>query len=273
METFFEPTTHSVTASKRNSLLELYRFLCALWVVYYHGYFCFSCNGFFSEGYVAVEFFFLLGGFFLPRLIEKNLSESFWGGCKKVLLKAFKPLGFTFVICWMFAIAYCQITPVDSLWERFDAFGYLWYIPKMIVANLALYVLRRLIRDERIYNILLGVFALVSMGLYGYGIGYVRGIGTISLGMLLSKIPHISLGKDFDGKKTKSLKISLLAVAIALCFGLALAPQKPWWLCMILYSVGFSFLIYISAQIPVKSRVMNFLGSLSFGLYANALFV
>lgn len=59
---------------RKNSLLELLRFLFALWVLYYHDYVPFK-NMLFSEGYLAVEFFFVLSGFFLMRSINKYIHR------------------------------------------------------------------------------------------------------------------------------------------------------------------------------------------------------
>ena len=54
--------------TQRNGLIELYRFLFALWVVYYHSFFVVKTNQF-NHGYIAVEFFFILSGFYLLRSI------------------------------------------------------------------------------------------------------------------------------------------------------------------------------------------------------------
>ena len=67
--------------TSRNSLIELYRFLFALWIVWYHGYFIIK-NQYFDDGYIAVEFFFILSGFHFLKTLDKPKLPSIWkGGC------------------------------------------------------------------------------------------------------------------------------------------------------------------------------------------------
>ena len=72
---------------KRNSLVELYRFLFAMWVVYYHGYFFLPKDSHFSGGYIAVDFFFILTGFFVMGLIKKESEKPFFKGILNVAWK------------------------------------------------------------------------------------------------------------------------------------------------------------------------------------------
>ena len=58
----------------KNSLIELYRFLFALWVLYYHSFVPYK-GELFGQGYLAVEFFFVLSGFFLIRSIDKYIHR------------------------------------------------------------------------------------------------------------------------------------------------------------------------------------------------------
>ena len=62
----------------RNNLVEFARFLFSLLVVGYHVQFSFSGNAvnFFENGALAVEFFFLISGYFLARSIEKISAQE-----------------------------------------------------------------------------------------------------------------------------------------------------------------------------------------------------
>jgi peptidoglycan/LPS O-acetylase OafA/YrhL len=57
----------------RNNIVELFRFIYSLLVVGYHVQFSYSDEkiDFFENGALAVEFFFLLSGYFLARSLEK----------------------------------------------------------------------------------------------------------------------------------------------------------------------------------------------------------
>ena len=59
--------------TKRNNLVELARFLFSILVVGYHIQMTFLGDdiNFFENGALAVEFFFLISGYFLARSIEK----------------------------------------------------------------------------------------------------------------------------------------------------------------------------------------------------------
>ena len=63
--------------TQRNSLIDLFRFLFSVLVVGYH--LQMGLPGgihFFENGCLAVEFFFLLSGYFLARSIEKCASKA-----------------------------------------------------------------------------------------------------------------------------------------------------------------------------------------------------
>ena len=64
---------------KRNSLIELYRFLFALNVLKSHGFFP-NTGPYFEPGRISVEFFFVLTGFLLIRLINKYMICLFGRG-------------------------------------------------------------------------------------------------------------------------------------------------------------------------------------------------
>ena len=62
----------------RNNLVELARFLFSILVVGYHIQMTFSGDSidFFENGAVAVEFFFLISGYFLARSVEKISTKE-----------------------------------------------------------------------------------------------------------------------------------------------------------------------------------------------------
>jgi len=71
---------------KRNNLVELFRFIFSLLVVGFHIQFTFGDGvNFFASGSLAVEFFFLISGYFMAKSIEKIATQERYGVCKNSL--------------------------------------------------------------------------------------------------------------------------------------------------------------------------------------------
>ena len=253
-------TTTIAQPSKRNSLMELYRFLFALWVVWYHGYFLFQSQ-YFNHGYMAVEFFFILSGFYLLRAIGRHQTDTFFGGLWKMLWGKIKNLGFTFVIGVVFVYWHMDILGEPVL------FGYLWYIPIMLLASTVVYTLKRLIKSNVAFIISLVVIIVVSYLILYIPVlerfGVFRGLGALSLGVLASMIPKISLKvKRFNFNWLITI---LLMVIIAL---LAFLPKEDLVSEYFLVLLLMPALVYFTSTLKVNVKFFNFLGSLSFALYS-----
>lgn len=246
--------------SKRNSLLELYRFLCAMWVVYYHGFFIFK-NNFFSHGYIAVEFFFILSGFFLIKGINRHIEKPFFKGLISFLWKRIKALGLPFIIGVIFAVWFMFIE------GEITTLGYLWYIPFMLLAFVVVFILKKLIKNEKIFISIIFLITAVSYVLLYVpilkGWGLFRGLGGVCLGVLISYIPKLNL-------KVKFFNFNWLITFVLFCASVCLAClPKPnliseYFLVLLLLPM----LIYFTNNLNVNCKFLNFLGSLSFGLYA-----
>ena len=70
----------------RNNLMEFFRFIYSLLVMGYHVQFSYSDDEIdaFENGALAVEFFFILSGYFLPRSLEKLIKDEKSSFIKKV---------------------------------------------------------------------------------------------------------------------------------------------------------------------------------------------
>lgn len=259
-ETNPEEKVNSDQKPKRNSLLELYRFLFAMWVVYYHGYFV-IVNRYFNNGYIAVEFFFILSGFFLIKSINKYIDKPFFKGLWGFLWKRIKALGLPMIIGSIFVVWYMFIE------GKFNYFGFLWYVPFMLLAFILMFLLKKYIKNEKIFVSIVFVMALVCYLLLYIpvfkGEAELRAIGGVSLGVLLSYIPKIKLKvKRFD------FNWLITAVLCALTVLLAFLP-KPNMICeYLLIFLLMPALIYFTNNLEVNCKFLNFLGSISFGLYA-----
>lgn len=252
---------------KRNSLIELYRFFFALNVVKNHGFFPEGFN-YFSPGRVSVEFFFVLSGYLFLRTLDKLSELPLRESVPKLIVGKLKPLFFPLIIGILSNIIYNIVTKdyFDGIW------GYLWYIEAMMLTFVAYLILRKIIKSEKTFlYVVLGIFILATLmrfsGIF-YEWGYVRAFATISLGMLLAKAPKIEI------KKRWLIWVLLIPVQIAclsvVCFHLG---NVEWFggfmgVEFILDNLLYPALIYLTFNVNVRSRALNYLGSLSFGLYA-----
>ena len=263
-QTSAQPTTlGNQTKTKRNSLIELYRFLFAMWVVYYHGFF-FTKSGIFSHGYLAVEFFFILSGFYLLKGIDKSDKTPFAKNFFGFMWKRLKSLGMAFVVGFLFSAIDFALNPS---WYILGIFGYLWYIPMMFVAIALIYILRKFVKSNIWFVAILICLTILSYSLLYTvleGWGLFRAIGGISLGVLLSMLPKLKL-------KIKGFNLnSLISLAIfATTIYLAYLPKANLNIDYIMIFACFPSLLYFSSQTAeLNNPAFNFLGSLSFGLYA-----
>lgn len=249
-----------IAAGYRNSLFELYRFLFAMWIVWYHGYFIFK-NQYFDDGYIAVEFFFLLSGFYYLKTLDKYKDKKFFEGIFQIIISKVKSFGFAFVVGLLF-VAWQRI-----LEEKPVLLGYLWYIPIMLLAFALIYLMKRLIKRESIFIIsLIGVVIINYLILYVPIIekfGVSRGLGAVSLGVLISYLPKIEI-------KISKLSLNLILTISVLCSVIYLAylPKNGLMYEHLLIFVCMPMLIYFTNTLKINSKVLNFFGSLSFALYS-----
>jgi hypothetical protein len=248
--------------SKRNSLIELFRFFFAMWVVYYHGYFFLPKTKLFASGYLAVEFFFILTGMFLVKDIVKHSEQSFIKGGISLVWKKLKSLSFTLVISLIFALVYffMHLDDPGSPW------GFMWYIKWLIAVPLLFYAVYRIVKNPKMFYIIIAAITVVAYVLQAtlfYGAGILRGLYGIGIGVLLSLIPKNTLKiKNFN------LNIVFLALFVASTILFALFNyqlKNPDHLFILLLAPG---LLYFASCINVNFAPLNYFGGLSFGLYA-----
>ena len=259
----------------RNGLLDLYRIFFCFWAMYYHDFFFFKDNGTFSLAQLTVDFFFILSGFFLIRSMRKHKDGSVWVGAKELLFSRIRPMFFT--LCFIVSFnAVCMLLfvregPFEVL---FEIFCYWWYVLYLMLAIGLIYLLYRLVKNEKLFGVLLVVIA-IAMGVFHYFLEereffiyeftYVaRTFGCLSIGMLISYIPRW---------KMKKFNVSILIVVLLIPTVLYFAYGEKVYLTRILMILLFAALVYFTSNISVEGKFFNFLGQLSMRMYLYMSFV
>ena len=260
---------------KRNGLLDLYRIFFCFWVLYFHHFFFFeNTEEIYREAYLAVEFFFVLSGIFLLNSIKRTDDLPFWKGCGKLMWGRLKP------IAWTLAIVFCfNLTGIIVLATR-DGFDfrihigtvfYLWFLPFMFFGVFMMYMLYRLIKNKYAYLITLGILTVAGYAVeFGVNFSYhwtdqlplsiARSLGGVSLGVLISRIPIVSLRF-----KKINFNYLFLPVFLAGIAWMAREPRNAWARGGII--VCYALLIYFTLGTNVSGKVFDFIGALSMRMY------
>ena len=242
---------------KRNSLIELYRFIFAMNVVKNHGFFPYQGKLFGPEN-LSVEFFFVLSGFFIRTSFDKYINLPYFKGLFLMLKQKLVALGIPLLISFLFWIPYRFMVESDVV------LGYLWFVHDMFVIFIFYYTLRKFVRNEKIFfsiSALLFVAASVFHAIPEFqSNGWFRAISSMSLGILVSYIPSIKL------KHQWLIYIPLVFVWAyiirMLFFEYSFVEEEK------LNLLIFPALIYLTFQLSPYNKVLNYLGAISFGLYA-----
>ncbi len=258
--------------SRKNSLVELMRFLFSLWVLYFHGYVPYS-NEMFSEGKLAVEFFFVLSGFYLMRSIKKYDSEPLIKSLSTFLLHRFKSLSTVFIIGEIFVLIHSLVFDFSYNF----LFGYLWYIRDLFLSMAFFFVVKRVLKKDSIFYCFIALLSIFSIFISGkipgcadWPGGAFRAFASMPLGMLAGALPR--LPEKIKDKPCKRLSILIntlcLLIVGAVCLYIISLPEKSLNQIYVLVIIGYPALIYFANQIPFSFGFFNWLGTLSFPIYS-----
>ena len=172
-----------------------------------------------------------------------------------------KPLGFPFVVGLVFVVWQGVLEGKPVL------MGYLWYIPIMLLAFALIYTIRRLTKSTLTFIIALACIVAVSYLILYIPIveqlGVARGLGAVSLGVLISFIPK----RIFKIKRFK-LNVIIVIILFFTVLLLAFLPKEnlisEYFLVLLLMPA----LIYFTSTVSFSFKLFNFLGSLSFLIYS-----
>ncbi len=259
-------------SNKRNGLIELFRFLCALWVAYFHGFSPIHSDKF--NGIIApVDFFFIVVGFFFLQSIEKYREKPFLEGARFIIWGKTKRFIVPLIIAAL-SILICNIT-VELDFGGFNwPLSFLWFFAAQFVYSTLFYLLYKKIKSILAFNIVCGVIICFSLSLFKLGIAQfdipARGPAMIAIGILISQIPKISV-KLKDEIKARKLSLLINAVGFTVfslaSIYLAYLPEYATWRLHLLCCVAFPALVYFASALPVHSKFLNLLGEFSIFIY------
>lgn len=262
----------AIYENKKNGLVELFRFLCSIWVAYFHGFFPVLSDKFNGEN-VSVDFFFMVSGLFFLHSIEKYRDEPtlkgikfiFWGRTKRFIV----PL-----VIAALSILYCNI----AFELEFDGFNwplsFLWFFAAQFVYLSGFYLILKKVKSKTTFNIICLAVIAVCMSSFLLDLKQfyrvVRGPAMVAIGMLVSQVPKLSFDLK-DGAKAQRLGIFVNAVgftifAIAFIY-LGYLPGAAIWKLHLLCCIVCPLLLYFATALPVRSRFLNLLGEFSVFIY------
>lgn len=246
-------------------MIELMRLLAALWVVYYHNMFFIFNNGIsvFNDGKISVDFFFILSGLFFIKSYNNYKDQSLINGFWAFSVKRIKAMGVALPLGLLFSTIYFIIFPTNNFGTNF-IFGYLWYIPTMFLGFLFYFlVLKIKNKNLKVATIILTVISCYILFFVCNEVRIFSPFASIGLGILVSLTPNV---KVLENKKAISIILSV--VVIALCVYLAYLPKTTYLIDIILILVLFPAFLYLCKHYSINVPAFNYLGKLSFGLYA-----
>lgn len=237
------------TMTKRNNLVELARFLFSILVIGYHVQMSFSGNGIdlFENGALAVEFFFLISGYFLARSVEKyNAKENgnaALDSCRFIgnKIKGVLPAHITAIILAVIVILVFDLSSFGTkmlnglpsiflvqeaiIWNEAYANALIvpeWYLSSMLLCMLIIMpialLLRKKIKGVFVIPVLLGVLGVIAVvfGLctnWAFTTTFVydlRAWGELCVGMFAYHLSTFIAKKDL--KKVSSVILKIIEI-------------------------------------------------------------
>lgn len=294
-------------AAKKNNTVELLRFIYAIIIVVFHFGQKNYINGFGSNGYLGVEFFFLVSGWFMAGNALKHDALELGQATFSYTVKKIATFAIPYYICWFGSYLISNLIAHSSLKEF--AFNFLrsipealllrstgmqmicyisqaWYISAMLLTVVLCYPLICKLKNLYIYCIapLLAVFVLALISLKSgtladvdllIGIftkGFLRGLAVMNLGVFMyglgQKIYNITLTKA--GKTIVSCIEIFLITTLLLYSILPLNLGIDFVFCLI-FAIGLLIILssetYLENVLSKGSCIIGKMGKLSLYIY------
>lgn len=255
----------------RNNLVELARFLFSLLVVGYHAQMSMydGVNHIFENGLIAVEFFFILSGYFMARSIEKinandngclirSYGKFMWGKLKSVLPTHIVANALCIIIIAIFAtetLAKRLLLGLPSLfliqnvvvWDATieSLITPEWYISAMLLCMAIMMpiaiALRKKIKGVFVPLVLAGMLIVVVLAVgfplkwqFGWNLSQdIRAFGELIVGMLAYHLSTAFLKKEFNTSVNKTLKVvEIICYLIPIILGIVPIPESLQAMCI-----------------------------------------
>lgn len=293
---------------KRNSYIDLLKFLFALALIIYHGRLISeTAHPLFQHGYFAVEFFFIVSGYYMCKTaIEKKTDYG--------PFITQKYLGFFPYHIFSFILAFCATLYVGSLFTYHDILklsfaavpeflivptlaglkfdlaninGIEWYLAAMLLAMALIYPLLK--KAPKYFCVALAplLFLFISGYLFNVNdqsyntisdwngfmcLGVLRAVAEVAIGCTLYYVTSIS-----SQKKDSSLSRLFFTLADLACwiivFGFMTSELENSYEFTAVYFVIAGLYLVFSGKtllaIHINSRFLSFLGKLSFPMFLN----
>ena len=262
--------------SKRNGLLELYRFILCFWPLYAHDFFFWQKDySKFSVAELTVDFFFVLSGFFLMRAMRKEKDRSVLRGFWNIIFGRVKPMLFTMCFITAFnAVCIALFVRENYFNTLFELFKYWWFVLFLSLGIGLLYLVYRALKTELRFAIFLIILS-ISMALLQYAVVekdmfvvelvfFARALGCIPVGILISYVPML---------KPMKFNVSIPLVIILIPTLFYFAYSEKTFIVRLLMIGMFSALVYFSSNISFRSKICDLLGQLSVRIYLYMAFI
>lgn len=293
--------TYFLKHSSRNGEIDFFRFIFAVIVFSFHFEYA---PAIFKSGYLCVEFFFVLSGYFLMQHIEKNKNTDInptMVVCNYAKNRLKRLYVSYFIACTVaFAIRLLVLSDISirtvinkGIWEilMLQTLGFdfsttvIWYVSALLIASLIIYLLHLCLKDYFLPVIFFGAFIILAFlcqenqqlssmnNLLIVSDGLLRGLAELSLGCVLFKV--IKTLPSYLNKIKKLLfipKYLLLAVILYLMTKGAGVKDFSCLMFIVLF-IAMLFLDESPIHKMFNNKLCYFLGDISYDFYLNQIIV
>lgn len=280
----------------RNNVLDFYRIIFTI-IICLHHFQGMLDNKIIETGYIGVEFFFILSGFFLYQSYKKNKDDSAVDYTVKKLKRLYPEYIVAFVLCFILQIvkksendivsyifkAIPEITLIQNIGIFKGGFNYpLWYLSVLIFGGYLIFGLLK--RNEKLFKKVISPITIIftfsllnSAGkglenwdtIYGIYMPLLRGIADISIGVLLANFVE---SKYFDVLKRNKGLFYIIEIFSYLCLTYIIIFNSKFEM----YSIFFIAIIICSAN-NINSlsyklfnrKVFGKIGKITYSMYLN----
>ncbi len=274
---------------KHNGIIGLWKFIFCLVIAIYHGKTLYPNNvlPIFRGGYIAVEFFFIISGFYFAKTIlkEKYSKETIGKDTISYIWKRIKRLlPYLIIVYVMFMIGYQFYEPgftisqnANSIWSLLLLKGmgfrgpYIssvtWFLTVLFVSMLILYPIVKKYKENFIlpWSIIIAIFFLGYLNHGWLGLdqyhkiwsnymytGMIRGFAEINLGMVICIINEKLKNVDYTkiGKLILTVISEISLIAILLIISLIKRHVE--------YDYVMLLMIFISIIIMVSEKTYDY---------------